>query len=233
MEVDAATGRIDILETFQLTTSRGGRQYEESGLTFKEIFSTHDLSWRSTTPTIFWNTVEVFQLTTSRGGRRSVTGGVYTDKSFSTHDLSWRSTAVGIDCREGIVFSTHDLSWRSTMEELGYRNRGVFSTHDLSWRSTAAVFTADCEEFFQLTTSRGGRRQRDVLISQRRIFQLTTSRGGRLYPHKPSCLAYVFSTHDLSWRSTAKLHNKSLKFCIFSGHFILEQMSLPFSYKYH
>ena len=107
---------------------------------------------------------------------------------------------------------------------------------------------------FQLTTSRGGRHMQQFEEAEQKIFnsrplvevdqsvryimwrlgrfQLTTSRGGR-----PSCRVHLyllsFSTHDLSWRSTAKLHNKSLKFCIFSGHFILEQMSLPFSYKYH
>ena len=64
-------------------------------------------------------------------------------------------------------------------------------------------------------------------------FQLTTSRGGRHITSLFTVINGSFSTHDLSWRSTAKLHNKSLKFCIFSGHFILEQMSLPFSYKYH
>ena len=108
-----------------------------------------------------------------------------------------------------------------------------FSTHDLSWRSTVSVPASYTTLLFQLTTSRGGRPSILFIIHTAYIF--FNSRplvevdsvfdNDRFFLH--------FSTHDLSWRSTAKFHNKSLKFCIFSGHFILEQMSLPFSYKYH
>ena len=130
--------------------------------------------------------------------------------------------------------------------------------------------------FFQLTTSRGGRRnlravvpdgiffnsrplvevalpnfylaEKKVLFNSRPLVEVDNIRTASIsswhfFNSRPlvevDC-AYLtffckrnFSTHDLSWRSTAKLHNKPLKFCIFSGHFILEQMSLPFSYKYH
>ena len=130
----------------------------------------------------------------------------------------------------------------------------VFSTHDLSWRSTTSYNLRKELGFFQLTTSRGGRHyavrcscngrffnsrplvEVDVQKVQHRLcHQFFNSRPlveVDSYRINRRCPLY-FSTHDLSWRSTAKLHNKSLKFCIFSGHFILEQMSLPFSYKYH
>ena len=54
---------------FQLTTSRGDRQ-GIIGMNVKPLnFSTHDLSWRSTTVNIHCRAAEFFQLTTSRGGR--------------------------------------------------------------------------------------------------------------------------------------------------------------------
>ena len=91
----------------------------------------------------------------------------------------------------------------------------------------------DLENIFQLTTSRGGRQSGNLDIADNTIFS-THDLSWRSTLEKAYLLEQAdFSTHDLSWRSTAKLHNKSLKFCIFSGHFILEQMSLPFSYKYH
>ena len=56
------------------------------------LFSTHDLSWRSTKAYLH------------RGNH----------VCFSTHDLSWRSTNTACYSLSQHSFSTHDLSWRST-----------------------------------------------------------------------------------------------------------------------
>ena len=45
---------------------------------------------------------------------------------------------------------------------------------------------------FQLTTSRGGRRESSELHRCRVIFQLTTSRGGRLQSRHECCVRWIF-----------------------------------------
>ena len=82
-------------EFFQLTTSRGDRlvpKAEEK----PQNFSTHDLSWRSTTVGAAKWKVIFFQLTTSRGDRRAELAKYAIPVTFSTHDLSWRSTRSSI-----------------------------------------------------------------------------------------------------------------------------------------
>ena len=60
--------------------------------------------------------------------------------------------------------------------------------------------------FFQLTTSRRGRHFRPRNYSFRTIFQLTTSRRGRLYHLQAYRISIFLSTHDLTKRSTIKIH---------------------------
>ncbi len=165
------------------------------------IFSTHDLSWRSTVSCEF--NPNSFR--------------------FSTHDLSWRSTTVNIHCRaaeffqlttsrggrqileyiqpQGGIFSTHDLSWRSTIACHVHLPVIHFSTHDLSWRSTRTHYNRRNFLLVQLTTSRGGRREHIITAE---IFFFFNSRP--LVEVDCKCNLrwdrYIFSTHDLSWRST-------------------------------
>ena len=128
---------------------------------FCNTFSTHDLSWRSTssivsiTQTVFFqlttsrgdrhvlsaiaSSEHFFQLTTSRGDRQGIIGMNVKPLNFSTHDLSWRSTVSCEFNPNSFRFSTHDLSWRSTICEAFRRYGTDFSTHDLSWRSTAKL----------------------------------------------------------------------------------------------
>ena len=99
------------------------------------IFSTHDLSWRST---------KTHHIITCN------------DFFFNSRPL------VEIDCTEicfmcDLLFSTHDLSWRSTHTHIMQRLRMIFSTHDLSWRSTRKLLDKTTQKAFQLTTSRGDR----------------------------------------------------------------------------
>ena len=61
---------IDLLKTFQLTTSQGGRQYSIITLLTSSGISTHDLARRSTDSELFCIIATLFQLTTSQGGRR-------------------------------------------------------------------------------------------------------------------------------------------------------------------
>ena len=103
---------------------------------FCNTFSTHDLSWRSTKSSNISPSPHV----------------------FSTHDLSGRSTIGDVSSIHIALFSTHDLSGRSTFG-LRLCVRGtLFSTHDLSGRSTISRYIRRTHWFFQLTTSRGGRR---------------------------------------------------------------------------
>ena len=71
MEVDSRLGRKFIIpRPFQLTTSRGGRPPKQICFLVCLRFSTHDLSWRSTSSIVSITQTVFFQLTTSRGGRQ-------------------------------------------------------------------------------------------------------------------------------------------------------------------
>ena len=155
---------------------------------FCNTFSTHDLSWRSTSGCDYVVEVHFFQLMTSRGGRQ--TG---TCRSCDRYNFQLTTSRGGrcfwyISNGYGICFSTHDLSWRSTYQHGAMEICEKFSTHDLSWRSTYLE---------------------DHTYSPK-IFQLTTSRGGRQLPDVDYKIVFNFSTHDLSWRSTI-LHILRLK----------------------
>ena len=158
MEVDVPTSRnAPLVIIFQLTTSRGGRPTRtptKSGLKF-------------------------FQLTTSRGGRPAPLWALHRRYFFNSRPLVEIDIAAALlsgillffqlttsrGDRQGIIgmnvkplnFSTHDLSWRSTVSCEFNPNSFRFSTHDLSWRSTTVNIHCRAAEFFQLTTSRGGR----------------------------------------------------------------------------
>ena len=92
-EVDVQFGLAqNLLLTFQLTTSRRGRQ--------------------RTKERIFW--FLMFQLTTSRRGRRYADKVYEGDYFVSTHDLTKRSTDILGSSLISIFVSTHDLTKRST-----------------------------------------------------------------------------------------------------------------------
>ena len=57
--------------------------------------------------------------------------------------------------------------------------RQFISTHDLTRRSTKTFGRLNGTKVFQLTTSRGGRRDAQDVANAAKAFQLTTSRGGR------------------------------------------------------
>ncbi len=122
--------------------------------------------------------------------------------TFSTHDLSWRSTVGWVgnslsqdlfnsrplvevdktgpaDTGKAEFFNSRPLVEVNQLHCEHYTD-GIFSTHDLSWRSTKIFVLSFGNNFFQLTTSRGDRR--DVLAGTpvTGVFQLTTSRGDRL-----------------------------------------------------
>ena len=87
---------MDLENIFQLTTSRGGRQSGNLDIADYKLFSTHDLSWRSTSM-VYGHGRNVF---------------------FSTHDLSWRSTEVLLsDPEPGIFQLTTSRGGRQESEE--------------------------------------------------------------------------------------------------------------------
>ena len=104
-------------ETFQLTTSHGGRHFFVQLIIALVTLSTHDLTWRSTLEQhADRGGADHFQLTTSHGGRQGGSGPqvpravpfnsrphMEVDRFFvrfllaedlSTHDLTWRSTRI-------------------------------------------------------------------------------------------------------------------------------------------
>ena len=78
------------------------------------------------------------------------------------------------------------------------------------------------EEIFQLTTSRGGRHGTALCEVQLYHFQLTTSRGGRPQNAYNVRIAFNFSTHDLSWRSTVLIPLKRWQVLIFNSRPLVE-----------
>ena len=131
----------------------------------------------------------------------------YTDGIFSTHDLSWRSTRIYQYHFISGDFSTHDLSWRSTGCPCGNTCNRSFSTHDLSWRSTTVLFHWRKQKFFQLTTSRGDRQNSKTralgrcLFNSRPLVEIDDNASAEN-------VQQIFSTHDLSWRSTGAVSQK-------------------------
>ena len=105
------------------------------------------------------------------------------------------------------TFSTHDLSWRSTGCPCGNTCNRSFSTHDLSWRSTTVLFHWRKQKFFQLTTSRGDRQNSKTralgrcLFNSRPLVEIDDNASAEN-------VQQIFSTHDLSWRSTGAVSQK-------------------------
>ena len=102
-----------------------------------------------------------------------------------------------------IALSTHDLTRRSTFCHIIYG--WFFSTFNS--RPHKEVDEDDRvknleEQVFQLTTSQGGRPDRQDLCIQLSLFQLTTSQGGRQSQRVYRETVEQLSTHDLTRRST-------------------------------
>ena len=101
--------------SFQLTTSRRGRQYTHHWpLKVRITISTHDLTKRSTDTEYCCTSYWPFQLTTSRRGRRVRITRTTLVTGISTHDLTKRSTKKGAMWAYSCCISTHDLTKRST-----------------------------------------------------------------------------------------------------------------------
>ena len=190
--------------TFQLTTSRRGRQvdftthckswnfnsrpHEEVDDYYQLMFerrcdiSTHDLTKRSTNlqapsaPRVgHFNSRPHEEVDLSRRPMRL-------RMAISTHDLTKRSTQGSVATESRFThISTHDLTKRSTDRIPSGSCTGCISTHDLTKRSTAwNPADRHMEKEFQLTTSRRGRLSVILIIN--------TNIG--------------ISTHDLTKRST-------------------------------
>ena len=121
------------------------------------IFSTHDLSWRSTRqlyiiPHIlsFFNSRPLVEID-------FVVKKYIFRKNFSTHDLSWRSTIVKNLKQQVEDFSTHDLSWRSTFMPCTPVSPVIFNSRPLVEVDSQSQLYAYPHKIFRLTTSRGGR----------------------------------------------------------------------------
>ena len=122
---------------FQLTASRGGRRESRRGRKEISNFNSRpheEADWKLIQSK---TSQELFQLTASRGGRRFKNGSFAPNKYISTHGLTRRPTIPGYINGPGLIISTHGLTRRPTRfpSPLLHLNK------------------------FQLTASRGGRRQ--------------------------------------------------------------------------
>ena len=142
--------------------------------------STHDLTRRSTGITYDPQEDAVFQLTTSQGGRPERYGfkDLFVVFQLTTSQGGRQKSKDQI--RFNARLSTHDLTRRSTNARGEYWNTFYLSTHDLTRRSTRLKPIFIFRDFFQLTTSQGGRRFPHTINAYASAFQLTTSQGGRL-----------------------------------------------------
>ena len=227
-EVDIDEEILDAYKVFfQFTTSQGGRQ-EWLYLNVPDLeLSIHDLTRRSTTTLLSayhasgpfnsrphkevdrYQGVTVyltllFQFTTSQGGRqvRVKISDLYI--RLSIHDLTRRSTRSSIALASfGVSFNSRphkEVDQPETSRE-DIREFFQFTTSQGGRRPLFAVRYVSI--VFQFTTSQGGRRIWSRLLNTFSSFQFTTSQGGRPsgWDQFPG---FALSIHDLTRRSTRK-----------------------------
>ncbi len=215
--------------TFQLTTSRRGRQIIPYFLRHLNNFnsrpheevdplgnaeSNQAVHFNSRPheevdpdPTRHYEPDCVFQLTTSRRGRLEMQPRDIIKFVISTHDLTKRSTDIPLTvCSILLDFNSRpheevdSLTSVTSFWEIPFQ-----LTTSRRGRPFPSCLICSCFSF-QLTTSRRGRRLspgHNLLPPQ---FQLTTSRRGRpLIPVQCHQMSDI-STHDLTKRSTRKVH---------------------------
>ena len=109
-----------------------------------------------------------------------------------------------------IIISTHALTWSAT------RNRHRGNCGDLYFNSRAHVERDDLVALcvgelgaFQLTRSRGARRNAAPCPTRTALFQLTRSRGARQITEYRPKVNIVISTHALTWSATSSLSARS------------------------
>ena len=102
-----------------------------------------------------------------------------------------------------MVLSTHDLTQRSTIAFVNASGIPFLSTHDLTQRSTKYQRGVSNRYFFQLTTSRRGRRHFQIGILSFALLSThdLTQRSTALLIE--CCFVDDLSTHDLTQRSTS------------------------------
>ena len=173
--------KIGDVITFQLTTSRRGRQHLHQPGNCRHGISTHDLTKRSTKSLRDKLVEETFQLTTSRRGRLEPTMRllrlVGNFNSRPHEEVDGRRTSAFIIVRTFQLTTSRrgrpiekfvnlkPENFNSRPHEEVDDNRNIrhrlqhISTHDLTKRSTNYPPRSERSWTFQLTTSRRGRRQ--------------------------------------------------------------------------
>ncbi len=123
---------------------------------------------------------DCFQLTTSRRGRHVDSQNGCMQRALSTHDLTQRSTQRLLQSLIDENLSTHDLTQRSTSGVISaVQRQKSFNSRPHAEVDLGRIQSPKALLHFQLTTSRRGRRRKDIMITFDYIFQLTTSRRGR------------------------------------------------------
>ena len=124
---------------------------------------------------------------------------------ISTHDLTRRSTDLGDEIAERMSISTHDLTRRSTADVFISLTHFKISTHDLTRRSTFHIVFDTPISIFQLTTSRGGRLQKQQEEKEERNFNSRPHEEVDVWPGSRLSRRISISTHDLTRRSTRRI----------------------------
>ena len=172
---------IHNFDTFQFTTSRGGRQ-SHGGLGLL---------------------IKAFQFTNSRGGRPELWRSVWTCYQLSIHDLSGRSTDARPEFYCQGCLSIHDLSGRSTfVSAAALANTSAFQfTTSRGGRLNPSSPAVLCRTF-QFTTSRGGRQLETPTPTETIALSIHDLSGRSTFSSFNFCLLFGLSIHDLSGRST-------------------------------
>ena len=167
--------------TFQLTTSRRGRQNETEIRKIRSKISTHDLTKRST--------LKMIRLSDYR-----------TDFNSRPHEEVDNQIDYPSD---GETISTHDLTKRSTGTEVLPDMDEAFQL-TTSRRGRRFCLNIRRPRIFHFNSRPHEEVDYDITFYRRtRIqFQLTTSRRGRRTSASMATAAMAISTHDLTKRST-------------------------------
>ena len=166
---------------FQLTSSHGGWQKNIRKWGYRDVFSTHILTWRMTERTHMIKFLSDFQLTSSHGGWHGTISFADFPCFFNSHphmedDQQWFPPDAGAS-----FFNSHP-HMEDDRQKYHENNCSNFSTHILTRRMTLTKAVDDGTIAFQLTSSQGGWHFRPY----------------------PKILQSQFSTHILTWRMTLR-----------------------------
>ena len=129
----------EFLDSFQLTTSQGGRRAWTGNVFCGYYFNSRPHKEVDTDAPKKLPSTNAFQLTTSQGGRRFLQCGFNCVYKYFNSRPHKEVDFYKCCCKLIIIISTHDLTRRSTLIIRFLFCNGSISTHDLTRRSTLVL----------------------------------------------------------------------------------------------